>query len=116
MHAPTAMHIPTAMRILTWQWHNLSHEGRKLLLQGPVQHLCALHGLGQVQATDVPAAKHNVVGLHHGQQRLEGDVDLFALKVANAEGGGLGQGPEEVGGLEAVLGVPGDPAVARFTG
>lgn len=84
------------------------HALVQLALQVVVQHLCAAHGVAEGHAGDVPAAQHQVVGVHHGQQGREGDVDVTAAGGAQAHGGCLGDGADVVRALLARLRVPRD--------
>jgi hypothetical protein len=69
-----------------------------------------IHGLSQVHAADVPSANHKVVGVHHGEKVMEGDVDIIAARAVGAE---LGGGPHDdraivVSRLGTRLSVPGE--------
>lgn len=88
--------------------HLLADEG----LEGRLQHLGAVHGVGQVQAADVPAANDKVVGVDHGQDVVEGDVDVLVGLgiVAELQGRAHDDGAKVVGGLGAVAGLPGQLA------
>lgn len=61
--------------------HLLADEG----LESRLQHLGAVHGGSKIQLADVPAANDEVVGVDHGEDVVEGDVDVLA---------GLGVGAE----------------------
>lgn len=66
-HAPATQPLPLdahAKSMRTRQGHDVAHVRHQLLLQAPVQDLGTLHGLSHVEAGDVPAAKHNVVGIN----------------------------------------------------
>lgn len=52
-------------------------------------YLCPLHGLCHVEPADVPAAQHKVIGVNHGQQRLEGREHLLTLIVTHTQRGSL---------------------------
>lgn len=98
------------------------HVGHLLLdlrLEGRLEDLGAVHGLGQVHLANVPAANDDVVGVDHGQDVVEGDVDvLVGLGVgAELEGGGHDDGAVVVGLAGALLGLPAEvAAVGKDTG
>mmetsp|Transcript_10260 Transcript_10260/g.24112 ORF Transcript_10260/g.24112 Transcript_10260/m.24112 type:complete len:461 (+) Transcript_10260:306-1688(+) len=84
------------------------HQWLQLLLQPEVEHLRAAHGLGEVVPRDVPASEHDVVRVHHRQQRREGDVHVRVVMTGAPEpaGGGLREGAEVVGLVLAFFGLP----------
>lgn len=85
------------------------HVGDELTLQIPLQDLGAGHGVGEVHARDIPSSEDNIVGVDHGDQSAEGNKDLLTVLVlTNTDGGGLSQGAEVVGDLDAFLSLPGD--------
>lgn len=43
---------------------------------------------------------------YHGQQALEGRIDLLSVVASDPDGGGLGEGAKVVGLLDLVLGRP----------
>ncbi|KAL1851403.1 hypothetical protein VTK73DRAFT_9423 [Phialemonium thermophilum] len=92
------------------------HQGGHLLadlgLEGGLQHGGAVHGVGQVQPADVPAANDEVVGMHHGQHVVEGDVDVLVGRGVGAQlhGGPHDHGAVVVGGPRALARLPGEPA------
>lgn len=85
-----------------------SHLLPDVSLQGRLQDLGAIHGLSQVHRADVPAANDQVVGVDHGQEIVEGNVDiLVGLGVGSKlDGGAHDDGAVVVGLLGAFLGVP----------
>lgn len=85
-----------------------SHLLPDVSLQGRLQDLGAIHGLSQVQRADVPAANDQVVGVDHGQETVEGNVDLLVgLGVGSKlDGGAHDDGAIVVGLLDAFLGIP----------
>ena len=87
-----------------------SHLGHLLtdkLLHGRLEDLGAIHGLVEGQAGDVPAANDEVVGVDHGKDVVEGNVDVLALGVdAELDGGTHDDGAVVVGLLGALLGGP----------
>jgi hypothetical protein len=52
----------------------------------------------------------------HREERVEGGIDLFAVVVADAAGGSLGERTKVVGLLETVLGHPSDATVDQEKG
>ena len=88
----------------------LGHVRLDLALEVVVEHLGALHGLVEGQAGDVPTAKDKVVGMDHGEDVRDGDVNVAARGRVNADGdgGGAEHGADVVGLLHAALGAPGD--------
>ncbi|KAI6768308.1 hypothetical protein HG530_006317 [Fusarium avenaceum] len=56
---------------------HLSHLLLDLGLEGGFKDLSAVHGLGQVQLADIPASDDQVIGVDHGEDVVEGDVDLL---------------------------------------
>lgn len=85
----------------------LGHLGEHLLLEVVVEDLGALEGGGEVSTVDIPAADLELAGVDHGEEVLEGDVDLLALGGdAETDGGALGEGAVEVGLVLALAGVP----------
>lgn len=87
---------------------HLGHLLADEVLEGRLQHLGTVHGVSQVQAADVPAANDKVVGVDHGQDVVEGDVDVQVGLgiVAELQGRAHDDGAVVVGGLGAVAGVP----------
>lgn len=85
-----------------------SHLLPDVSLQGRLQDLGAIHGLSQVHRADVPAANDQVVGVDHGQEVVEGDVDLLvSLSISSKlDGGAHDDGAIVVGLLNAFLGIP----------
>lgn len=86
----------------------LSHLLPDVGLESRLKDLGAIHGLGQVQRADVPASNDKVVGVDHGQQVVEGDVDLLVGLGVGSEldGRAHDDGAVVVGLLNALLGVP----------
>ena len=96
-------------------------EGRELLLdltlEIVIQDLGTGHGLGQVQGRDIPTAEDHVVGVDHGQNVREGNVDIVTLLVnSELQGRSLDDGSKVVGGLDTLLGVPGKLAAVGDDG
>ena len=56
------------------------------------------------------------MGVHHGEQGVEGCVDLFAIVVADAAGCCLGEGAKVVGLFQSILGHPCDAAAMNKQG
>jgi len=95
--------------------HLLADKG----LQGRLQDLGAIHGISQVQAGDIPTANDDIVGVDHGQDAVEGDVDvLVGLGVgAKLDRRAHDDGAVVVGLLLAVAGLPDEAAaVGNDTG
>lgn len=84
--------------------HLLSH----MRLEGRLQNLGSVHGLGQVELADVPAANNKVIGMNHGQDVVERDIDLLVGLGIRPElhGRAHDDGSVVVGFLGALLGVP----------
>lgn len=85
-----------------------SHLLLDVSLQGRLQDLGTIHGLSQVQRANVPAANDQVVGVDHGQETVERDVDLLVGLGIGSEldGGAHDDGAIVVGLLDALLGIP----------
>lgn len=85
-----------------------SHLLPDVSLQGRLQDLGTIHGLSQVQRADVPAANDQLVGVDHGQEIVEGNVDLLVgLGIGSKlDGGAHDDGAIVVGLLDAFLGIP----------
>jgi len=85
----------------------LFHFRSQLLLEIIFEDFSALHGLSQVGRRNVPTADDDLVRISHGEEGLEGDVDLFTLGVGtNADSGALSDRAEVVRGLFTSLGIP----------
>lgn len=86
----------------------LSHLLPDVGLESRLQDLGAIHGLSQVQRADVPASNDKVVGVDHGQQVVERDVDLLVGLGVSSEldSRAHDDGAIVVGLLDALLGVP----------
>mmetsp|Transcript_46482 Transcript_46482/g.77422 ORF Transcript_46482/g.77422 Transcript_46482/m.77422 type:complete len:266 (+) Transcript_46482:554-1351(+) len=56
-------------------------EGLELTLEIIVEDHGTFHGVGEVGAVDVPATKLNVIGLDHGEERLEGNMEVVSVFV-----------------------------------
>lgn len=94
----------------TRQRLHLGHLLADLVLEGGLQHLSTVHGLGEIEAADIPTANGQVVRVDHGEQVVEGDVDLLAgLSIrAQLDSGAHDDRTVVVGGLLAIAGLPGD--------
>lgn len=81
-------------------------------LEAGLENLGAVHSLGEVELADVPAADDNVVGVDHGEEVVEGDVDILAGLGIGAEldGRAHDQRAVVVGLLLTAAGLPGEPA------
>ncbi|EPY31188.1 myo-inositol-1-phosphate synthase [Strigomonas culicis] len=91
------------------QGHQGLHAVVQRVLQLHVEDAGAAHGITQVHAAAVPAAHHEVVGVHHGHDGVQRDVGL--LHVAGhtqVDSAGLRDGTKVVGLLHAALRAPGD--------
>jgi hypothetical protein len=82
-------------------------------LQGRREDLGAVHGLREVHAADVPSANNEVVGMDHGQQVMERNVDLLASLAVDTElsGRAHNDGTIVVGATLALLGLPNEVAL-----
>eukprot|EP00049_Salpingoeca_infusionum_P018722 m.358508 g.358508 ORF g.358508 m.358508 type:complete len:316 (+) comp18163_c0_seq1:754-1701(+) len=65
----------------TWVRCHVLEHGVELTLQIILKHLCTLHGITQVHATDIPATKHNVVWMHHRHHRRHWDMHVLAAGI-----------------------------------
>lgn len=68
----------------------------------------ALHRVTQVHRADIPAANHQIDGVHQRKQILEGHVEVASGHRSHLHRGALGDGAVEVGVHLALLRVPGD--------
>ena len=87
------------------------HGGHLLLhlsLEGRLEDLSTVHGLGEVHAADIPATNDEVIGVNHRQNLVEGNVDiLVGLCVSTKlESRCHDKGAVVVGLARALLGVP----------
>jgi hypothetical protein len=94
-------------------WQGL-HERHFLVdqsFQRWFQNLSTIHGRGDVQAADVPPSNHDVVGMDHGQDIVERNVDLFVGRCVASELDGRTHNDRAVvvGRLTTFLGVPNEP-------
>ena len=87
--------------------NHLGHLLADELLHGGLKDLGAVHGLIEGHAGDIPAADDEVVGVDHGKDVVEGNVNVLALGVdAELDGGTHDDGAIVVGLLGALLGGP----------
>ena len=103
----------------TRQRLHLGHLLADLALESGLQNLGTVHRLGQVQAADIPTANSQIVGVDHGEQVMEGDVDLLAsLSVsAQLDSRAHDDGTVVVGGLLTIASLPRELAtVGQDTG
>lgn len=77
-------------------------------LQGGLKDLSTVHGLSQVHLADVPAANNKVIWVDHGQDIVEGDVDVgIGLGIRTELHGGSHDDRAVVVGLAGTfLGLP----------
>lgn len=90
-----------------------NHLGHLLLdlgLEGRLEDLSAIHGLSQIHLANVPAANDKVVGVNHGEDVMEGNVDLLmGLGImAKLEGRAHNDRAVVVGLARTLLGIPGE--------
>ena len=87
---------------------NLSHEGGDLTLEVVVEHLGTLHSLVQGETRDIPTTEDEVIGVDHGENVRNRNVDILASDGVSteADGGGTKHGADVVGLLYALLRVP----------
>ena len=84
--------------------HLLLHLG----LEGRLEDLSAVHGLGQVHLADIPTANDEIIGVDHGENIVEGNVDLLGSLGVSAElhGRTHDDGAIVVGLARTFLGLP----------
>lgn len=93
------------------------HLGLDLALEVVIEDLGAGHGVSEVQARDIPTAEDEVVGVNHGEDVVEGNVDVVALDIdSELQGRSLDDGAKVVGFLDTLLGVPGQLAAVGDDG
>lgn len=93
------------------------HLGLDLALEVVVEDLGAGHGVSEVQARDIPTAEDEVVGVNHGEDVVERDVDVVTLDIdSKLQGRSLDDGAKVVGLLDTFLGVPGQLAAVGNDG
>lgn len=87
-----------------------SHVGGDLALEVIIQDLGAHHGLVEGHTRDVPTSENEIIGVDHGENIGDGDVDLLAsLWIGtDLDCGCTKDGANVVGTLATFLGVPGD--------
>lgn len=92
--------------------NHLGHFLLDLGLESGLKDLSAVHGLGQVHLANVPTANDEVIGVDHGQDVLEWDVDLLVSLgiVTQLESRAHDDRTVVVGLARTLLGVPGDLA------
>lgn len=90
-----------------------AHQRSNLTLNVPVQDFSATHGHVQRSSGDVPATKDEVVGMDHGQNVRDGEVEILSGSGISAEP--HGRSPDEranvARSLNAAFGAP-DEVVA----
>jgi len=88
----------------------LGHVWRNLTLEVVVQDLSTAHGLVHGNTRDVPSTEDEVIGVDHGEDIRDGEVNVVTSGRVdtNAHSGGTKDRPNVVGLLKAGLGVPGD--------
>lgn len=88
--------------------HLLLDEG----LQSGLKDLSAVHGLSQVHLANVPTTNNEVIGVDHGQNIVEGDVDVgVGLGIrSKLHGRSHNKGAVVVGLTGTLLGVPDEVA------
>jgi hypothetical protein len=67
------------------KWNHLSHLLLDLSLESWLENSSSVHGPGQVHAADVPASDDKVIGMNHGQDIMEGNVDILGSLCIGAE-------------------------------
>lgn len=94
------------------QGNHVDHLLLDLGLEGGLEDLSAVHGVGKVHLADIPTTNGNVVGVNHGKDVVEGNVNLLAgLDVgAELEGRTHDDGAVVVGLARALLGLPAEAA------
>lgn len=102
-----------------WKWGDGSHLLADHGLEGRLKDSGTVHGISQVHGADIPSANDEVVGVDHGKNVMEGDVDILGgLRIrAQLHGGGHGDGTVVVSSTVALTCGPGEvAAVGNDTG
>lgn len=73
---------------------DLGHLLADQRLQRRLEDFGTVHGLGQVQTANVPTTNDEIVGVDHGHEVMEGDVDILARLAVDTE---LGRGSHDDG-------------------
>jgi hypothetical protein len=54
-----------------------SHLLLDLILESGLKNSSSVHGLSQVQSTDIPATNHKIIWMNHGQDVMERNIDIL---------------------------------------
>jgi len=86
------------------------HVGAELLLELVVKDLSTSHSVCEVHLRDIPTTDDEIVGVNHGENTVERNVNLLAGSIVgtNADGSSLSERTEVVRLLDTVLGGPSD--------
>jgi hypothetical protein len=95
-----------------WERGDGSHLLADHGLEGGLKDSSTVHGISQVHRADIPSANDEVVGVDHGENVMEGDVDILGgLRIrAQLHGGGHGDGTVVVSSTVALTCGPGEVA------
>lgn len=95
-----------------WERGDGSHLLADHGLEGWLKDSSTVHGISQVHGADIPSANDEVVGVDHGQNVMEGDVDILGgLRIrTKLHGGGHGDGTVVVCSTVALTCGPGEVA------
>ena len=63
------------------KWLILAEMLDDLTLKIPVEDFGTCHSRGQVKGTDIPSTEDEIIGMHHGKDRIDGGVDIIALGI-----------------------------------
>lgn len=61
-----------------WQRSDLGHFLSNKVLECRLKDLCPIHCVGHVEGANVPTSDDKVIGVHHGQQVVERNVNVLA--------------------------------------
>ena len=100
------------------QGRQSGHLLPNLVLQRGLEDLGTVHGIGHVHRANVPAADDEVIGVNHGEDLVEGDVDIFLGVSVGAQlhCGAHEDGAIVVGLLSPLTGLPGEAAAVGDDG
>ena len=89
---------------------DVGEVGCDLTLEIVVEDLGTVHGLVEGKGRYIPTSKNEVIGVNHGEDIGDRDVDVLASSRISTEAHGRGTKDRAnvVGGLKPFLGVPGD--------
>ena len=90
------------------EWLHPRHFLLNKVLQRRLEHLSTVHSLGKVHAANVPPSDYKIVGVDHGKDFVERDIDLLAGLGFRTEfhGGSHDHGAIVIGSTRTLAGVP----------